>query len=356
MRNITHHVSRCGGYEFENVIAECDTADILAPRRPAQRSEGVVRRCIEKILGVSDPLIDHEIHLDQEYDLFVAFCRSARDLRYVELIRGLHDKCRRSACLFDEIRVDAINMSREHLKVLSRFDCVFSNLEESVDAIQQVTERPCHFIPGGVDALEFCPYPRNSPRAIDVYAMGRRPPALHQALVSREASGEVFYVYDTTRDFSVIDPGEHRLLLANLIKRSRYFIAFPPKFDQPSEAPEGRDLGLRFFEGAAGGAIMLGIPPSGAAFQGNFDWPDAVIRTPADGSQIAALIADLDGQPDRLNRVRRDNVVNSLRRHDWIYRWRRILETFGLPVWCEMIKRERRLTCLADLVANDAFS
>ena len=136
----------------------------------------------------------------------------------------------------------------------------------------------------------------------------------------------------------------------------RFFRRFSPKFDRPSEAPEGRDLGLRFFEGAAGGAIMLGIPPNGAAFQGNFDWPDAVIHTPGDGSQIAALIADLDGQPDRLNRVRRDNVVNSLRRHDWIYRWRRILETFGLPVSYEMIKRERRLTCVAGLVANDAFS
>jgi hypothetical protein len=170
--------------------------------------------------------------------------------------------------------------------------------------------------------------------------------------VSRQASGEIFYVYDTTSDFAVIEPKEHRLLLANLIKRSRYFIAFPPKFDRPSEAPGGRDLGLRFFEGAAGGAVLLGTPPNAVAFQACFDWPDAVIRTPADGSQIAALMADLDRQPDRLNRVRRDNVVNSLRRHDWIYRWRRMLETMGYSVSHEMTQRERRLTCLAELVTK----
>jgi hypothetical protein len=34
MRNLTRHVSRCAGSEFESVIAECDNADIISPTRP----------------------------------------------------------------------------------------------------------------------------------------------------------------------------------------------------------------------------------------------------------------------------------------------------------------------------------
>jgi hypothetical protein len=98
---------------------------------------------------------------------------------------------------------------------------------------------------------------------------------------------------------------------------------------------------------------MLGMPPNGPAFPECFDWPDAVIRTPVDGHEIAALMAELDGQPERLARVRRNNVSHSLCRHDWIYRWRRVLETIGLPVSSGVIKREECLRNLAELVAAE---
>ena len=356
MRGLTQHVSRCAFYEFESVIAECDDVDMIAPKRPPPRGEGVLRRSVEKILGLTDPRIEDDVDPNKEYDLFVACVRSEKDLQFVEPLMSLREQCRTSVTLLDELRSDAINRSPRSVKVLSRFDYIFSGIHESVETIQQVTGRPCHFIPGGVDALRFCPYPRNPARSIDVYAMGRRPPAVHQTLMSGGASGDLFYLYDTTKDFAVIDPMEHRTLLANLIKRTRYFVTFPPKFDRPAEASGERDVGSRFFEGAAGGAVMLGTPPNGPVFEECFDWPDVVIRTTADGGGIAALIADLDKQPDRLNRVRRDNVENSLRRHDWIYRWRRMLEIVGMPISSAVLKRERSLASLADLVSADGVS
>jgi hypothetical protein len=63
------------------------------------------------------------------------------------------------------------------------------------------------------------------------------------------------------------------------------------------------------------------------------------------------IIADLEGHPSRLARIRRDNVVNSLRRHDWIYRWSEILGIVGLPHSCELAEREKRLEIMAQLVA-----
>ena len=350
MRNLARHVSRCGSYEFEGVVAECSNVDVVAPRRRPPGGSPFVRYA-RRVLGLESPTVDDDAHPSRDYDLFVAFVRSVKDLRHVERLLGRSGRCQTSVCILDELRPEAIDRSPHGMEVLSRFDCIFSGIHDSVEIIRRLTGRPCHPSPGGVDALKFCPYPGNAVRGIDVYAMGRRPAALHQALISREAAGELFYLYDTVSNFDVIDPAEHRLLLANLIKRSRYFITFPPKFDRPDEAPGERDLGLRFFEGAAGGSILLGGPPNGLAFREHFDWPDAVIRTPADGGEIAELIADLDRQPERLDRIRRDNVANSLRRHDWVYRWRRILETVKLPVPSGVVARERRLLGLAELVA-----
>jgi hypothetical protein len=84
--------------------------------------------------------------------------------------------------------------------------------------------------------------------------------------------------------------------------------------------------------------------------------PVYALRTPADGREIAALMAELDGQPERLARIRRDNVSHSLGRHDWIYRWRRMLETIGLPVSSGVIQREECLPNLAELVAADGLT
>ena len=53
---------------------------------------------------------------------------------------------------------------------------------------------------------------------------------------------------------------------------------------------------------------------------------------PFDCPEIGELIADLDQQPERLARIRRDNVVNSLLRHDWYHRWSEILRTIDLPM------------------------
>ena len=44
-------------------------------------------------------------------------------------------------------------------KVLRNFDQIFSSLHSSVDLIAESTGRPCHFLPLGIDALRFVPFP-----------------------------------------------------------------------------------------------------------------------------------------------------------------------------------------------------
>ncbi len=92
---------------------------------------------------------------------------------------------------------------------------------------------------------------------------------------------------------------------------------------------------------------MLGCPPRNDAFKKYFNWQDAVIPMAFDEPNIAEVIADLDAQPQRLEKIRQENIVNSLLRHDWVYRWQEILAKTGLKLTSETIERQNYLQELA---------
>ena len=62
---------------------------------------------------------------------------------------------------------------------------------------------------------------------------------------------------------------------------------------------------------------------------------------------LSEIISDLDARPDYLKRVQTNNVINSLRKHDWVYRWEQVLEKLGLSSTREMAVRQTRLKVLA---------
>jgi hypothetical protein len=68
---------------------------------------------------------------------------------------------------------------------------------------------------------------------------------------------------------------------------------------------------------------------------------------PFNAPDIGDLILELDADPARTARIRRDNVSNALLRHDWGYRLRTILETLALPAPAPLVDRERKLRALA---------
>jgi hypothetical protein len=350
MRNLTRHVSRCGVYEFEDVICGCDDVDVLAPAAYLPRGTNRITRRLDAMVWQRGRPFEREIRVEKEYDLFFAFCLHPNDLRCLNHIAGLHDRCRRSVCVIGELWPAKIAECSDALKALRNFDQIFSTLQSSVDLIAESTGRPCHFLPLGIDALRFCPFPENPDRSIDVYNMGRRAPDEHRALLARAERGEMFYVYDTVADFDVRDIREHRVLLANLVKRSRYFITHPANFKALAETNGIQEMGARLFEGAAGGAVMIGKPPRCTAYDSCFDWPDAVIPTGNDGQQMLASIAELDSQPQRIFQIRQNNIIHSLRRHDWAYRWRQSLDCVGVPATTRLAEREQRLDHVAKAV------
>lgn len=351
-RNLYDHVGRCGGYEFEDVICQSDRVDMFAPRH-SYRTARNFYRAIKGITRSSklanalkpDP---NSIVLDRQYDLFFVLCASAWDILSIRSIKNWRQNCRKAVCYVDEIWRRDIPFWRSILELLQEFDHVFLTYSGSVQDVAQIIGRPCDYLPPAADTLEFSPCPLFPSRTIDVYNMGRRSSITHDALLNLSLSGQIFYYYDTPKNFSVISPTEHRRFFANLLKRSRYYLVNRAKVDQPDQIRDQVEIGNRYFEGAAGGAILLGEIINTEVFRQHFDWQDAVIPVPYDCPDIADILTELNAQPDRLARISRDNAVNALLRHDWVYRWETILQAVGLEPTAETQLRQTQLSHLAE--------
>jgi len=131
-------------------------------------------------------------------------------------------------------------------------------------------------------------------------------------------------------------------------------VAHRAKMDRPFWTENQHELGARHFEGAAGGAVLLGEPPQCPAFDEHFGWPDAVVSMSWDENDPAAVFDALEGDRPRLERIRTSNILNCLRRHDWLHRWKMILDATGLAPQPGVARREQQLEDLADFVPGAA--
>jgi hypothetical protein len=357
-RNIYEiEVWRSGLREFEELIRAIDGVDLLAPRPGrwvAQRKRLALRvgRDSSIVLNAGIP----KIKPARRYDLFFAICEKPGELLNVNSLEGFNDWCTTSVCWLNELWVKEMPSHKSSLKVLSKFDYVFSPLSQSVDAINEAIGPKCFYMPQSVDAAAFLPYPKAPARTIDVLSVGRRSDQAHDALLRMAKDDAIFYVYNTQKYLHTDNIEEHRFLMTSLCKRSRYFVAYPAKWDRPDERGDQSEIGSRYFEGAAAGTIMIGARPRNAEFDTVFSWPDAVVSLPADPAAIPQVLHDLDRDPERQQRIRRTNIVQSLLQHDWVYRWESILTAAGLSPMPELLKRKQRLAHLAEMVQTGAIS
>jgi hypothetical protein len=250
-----------------------------------------------------------------------------------------------------ELWAAEIPMRRDWLNQLREYDHVFVGHKGSVGPLSEFLNRQCHYLPPGIDAIRFSPFPGWGERSIDVYSIGRRCEGIHRALLHAASDQNLFYVYDSFRAMAtmdVIDFKQHRDLFASMAKRSKYFLVSPPKMNSPEETRGQAEVGYRYFEGAATGAVMIGQAPDCEAFRELFPWPEAVVDIRPDGSDAIDVLADLASNPARVSASGRRNAVESLLRHDWIHRWKSMFEVCGIEPSQGMVERERRLKELAD--------
>jgi spore maturation protein CgeB len=271
-------------------------------------------------------------------------------------IPNWRQRCRKAACFITEVWSD---MLPEYLlELLSAFDHVFIGHRHPVKEVARVTGRPCTYLPLAVDVLRFAPASCDQPRPIEVCNIGRRSPVTHQALLDDAERRQSFYYYDTVaasgadlkhRTFRVDSPHEHRRMLATLLKHSRYFIANRSYVNRPEFTAGRQEISSRFYEGAAAGTVMIGEAPRTEEFKQQFAWPDAVVHVPFDSPDIGRILADLNGDPERLRAVRRNNVREAAQRHDWLHRILVVFDTLGLAPTDKKRTRAKRLDQIASL-------
>jgi Glycosyl transferases group 1 len=339
--------------EFEDIICQIDSADLLAPS--TERWFNVRYEAAKRLIWHAPVALNPgvaKIRLKEKYDLFFAICGSLVDLLMVNAVENWKDAARTSICLVDELWIKELPGYKYMLDMLAKFDYVMLYYSQSVKPVSAATGRECFFVPPGIDTIAFSPYPEVPRRVIDVYSIGRRSQVTHESLLRMVKDGGAVYLYDTIAGGSAINLREHRMLLANMAKRSRYFIVNPALVDRPDKRGDQVEMGNRYFEGAASGAIMIGERPRNEEFNRLFDWPDAVLDLPYDSPSIDMLIGEVDREPDRQERMRRNNVVNALMRHDWAYRWESVLKVAGLAPMQGLLERKARLNHLARDIAN----
>jgi Glycosyl transferases group 1 len=347
---------RCALYEFEDIIAEVDSVDILAPRVDvSSRRYNLARRLAYRV-----PMVlsagGERVGIKSDYDLFLAVFGFSSDLLMLKSIGNWRDRCKTAVCLIDELWIKQFDTYRYFLDALKDFDVVVLYYSQSAKPLSERIQRKCVSVPPGVDAIRFSPYPEPPQRSIDVCSIGRRSEVTHRSLLKMADKEGIFYLHDTLSASQAINASEHRALTANIVKRSRYFIVNPGLIDQPERRGNQMEIGNRYFEGAAAGAILLGERPENDAFSRLFDWPDALIHLPYNSSNVDEIIHQLDGEPDRQEAIRRRNVVNALRRHDWVYRWESILQSAGLAPLPQLLERKERLGRIADAVAESGLA
>ncbi len=355
-RRFSRKAFQCGHLEAQDVLTECADVDLLCLEAEREFSwklhwlRRLMYRDISRRLAYMNPGLKR-IQLTGEYDLLVVMCQGYWDFLYVNAIDGWRDHCRTSVCWIDELYVADLPRFRYWLPSLRRFDHVVVGMHATVGPLSEAIGRPCHYVPGAVDALRFSPYPHPPGRVIDVYSVGRKIEPVHQALIQMAARERLFYLHDTlqTADSQAPTHREHRDLYANTAKRSRFFMVAPGKVNVTEDTGGQVEVGFRYYEGAAAGTVMLGQAPDCPSFREMFDWSEPVVHVRPDGSDVADVLCALSAQPDRARGIARRNAEGALRRHDWIHRWRRIFEIAGLRPTTGMERREQTLRELAGL-------
>ncbi len=318
----------CAHFEFEDVISQIDSVELLAPRL----DRSTLHHAIAKRIAYHTPVALNPgiqgMRVKAHYDLFLAICGDPTDLLWLSALGNWRASCKTAVCLIDELWATQMPAYHYFLRMLEKFDVVMLYYSQSVKALSERIGRKCVFLPPGVDTIRFCPYPHPPKRVVDIYSIGRRSETTHRSLLGMVAEEGLFYLHDSIAADRALDQSEHTALFANITKRSRYFIVNPGLIDQPEIRGDQIEIGNRYFEGAASGTIML-------------------------GERLDKIVNALDNEPEKQDRMRRTNVKQALMRHDWVYRWEAILEAVGLEPMPGLFQRKELLRSLAEGVLQN---
>lgn len=343
MRGGSVTANRCFAMEVEDVIEEIEHVDRMDLTVGLSNFKVATRALLDQYLPNVSALgngIGANGHAP--YDLVFVSCAHVHDLRATVPLQRLLRAGKRTACLMEEIWTQHLP-HRGKLNWLKEFDYLFTSCSGAVEAVEEATGKPTAYLPPSLDTFRWSYPPHNPERCIDVLWYGRRVDRTHEALKRLAADKGLFYMYDTRVGSPVIDKLDHRVSLAGLVQRARFVYVNPAKADRKYERGMQLEIGYRFFEAAGGGAVLIGDYPRTPEFDELFGWPDVVFEVPMHTGNVETVLEPLLEERERCNEISIRNRMESVRRHDTLYRWEKVLETVGMPATPEMKRRRDRL-------------
>ncbi len=234
-------------------------------------------------------------------------------IHIASLLRG---RVRRSAFVVDAWKYLISKIGT--LAVLQRLDPCFVAFREGYQELK--TRFPSgrfEWLPFGVDTNVFDSVPGERP--IFAYSMGRRYDPLHQALLRYCSERGLDYRF-TQR------PGEFpdAMELGRMVGSTQYFIVSPPNLADPGRTGGYSPFVMRYLEGLAAGARLLGVLPGSGEYERLLPL-DAILTVAPDGSDLAAKL-----DADRANREARSAVERARvlvrEQHSWARRAEQIFD------------------------------
>ncbi len=287
---------------------------------------------------------DSDGPLRPRYDLAVFVSITVWDLPLLERVLDARRRADRVAVWFPEVWPLELADPRLALEPFALADDMFVGVADAAPILSEQLGRPVHYLPMACDVVRFAPLNPAEPRPVDVLGIGRRLPALHDALLDWSRKSGRHYVYDTISGGEVLDMAAHRENLADSYRRSKVAITHFAKFDRPDEVGDQRENPGRLWEGLASGVVMAGLPPR-PDLQLRFPGAEVVIELSDDPHEAVAAIDHLVQEPHE--EMRRRNVRLALTANDWAHRWSTVFETAGLPVPTGLQTRLDHLAALA---------
>jgi hypothetical protein len=169
------------------------------------------------------------------------------------------------------------------LAVLQGLDPLFVAFREAYLELRRRFPRGrFEWLPFGVDTTVFDALPGGE-RPIFAYSMGRRYEPLHRALLRYCEERGLDYRY--TKQPGEFFPSE----LGRLVGSCQYFLVGPPDLASPERTGGFSPFVMRYLEGLAAGARLLGTLPGSGEYERLLPL-EAILLVAPDGSDLAAKL------------------------------------------------------------------
>ncbi|RBP16487.1 glycosyl transferase family 1 [Roseiarcus fermentans] len=208
-----------------------------------------------------------------ECDTLLWMQKSTRPSPPIHLAALSKPSARRSAFVIDPWKYSVSRVGYSSL--IHRFDpCFIPYSEAFLDLKRAFSSARFSYMPYAADTSTF--FPRSEDKSIFAFWMGRRDEPLHRALLRYCSERNLEYVYSNEGRYS-------RDSLGCLASSARYFVVTPP---QPERSGGYSPIVMRYFEGLAAGARLLGVLPKSGEYERMLPL-NAICQVAPDGSDLA---------------------------------------------------------------------